>query len=154
MLTTFCIQKTKFHLIVERLPQRSATLLVAEKVSLGKKIVSENVHLIELKVLETLQSLSTAWLWAWMRILKFLTSEKLIVYRKFWINSRKVPIPATFSEMTGIAENVPATSEDFRRFWRRLPNDAENVWRCFDDFWAFSKLLILKDNNFNMFWFH
>ena len=33
------MQKTKFHLITERLPQRSATLLVAEKVPLGKKIV-------------------------------------------------------------------------------------------------------------------
>ena len=39
--STFRIQKTKFHLIAERLPQRSATLLVAEKVPLGKKIVSE-----------------------------------------------------------------------------------------------------------------
>ena len=42
--STFCIQKTKFHLIAERLPQRSATLFVAEKVPLVKKIVSENVY--------------------------------------------------------------------------------------------------------------
>ena len=40
MHTTFCIQKSKFHLIAERLPQQSATLLVDEKVPLGKKIVS------------------------------------------------------------------------------------------------------------------
>ena len=49
--------------------------------------------------------------------------------------------------MTGIAENVPATFEDFRRFsegLRTLPKMSE----AFEHFRSY-----LKDNNLNMFWF-
>ena len=56
-----------------------------------------------------------------------------------------VPISVIFSEMTGIAENVPATSEDFRRFsegLRTLPKMSE----AFEHFRSY-----LKGNNFNMF---
>ena len=46
-----------------------------------------------------------------------------------------------FHLMTEISGNVPATSEDFPKTFRRLPNVAENVRTYFEDVWALPKLL-------------
>ena len=42
--------------------------------------------------------------------------------------------------------SIPATSEGFQQF-------SENFQRCSNDLWALLKLLI-KDDNFSVFWFH
>ena len=73
------------------------------------------------------------------------------------IYDNKLYLP-TFSEsnawdfclvITGISENVPATSEDFRQFsedFLTLPKMSKDVLMNFEHFWSY-----LKDNSFSMF---
>ena len=74
----------------------------------------------------------------WLSFIQRSTCQNNILANSFWVKLINAwdfrPV------MTGVSENVPATSTHFQQFSEDLQTFPKNVWSCSDNYWAILKL--------------
>ena len=74
----------------------------------------------------------------WLSFIQRSTCQNNILANSFWVKLINAwdfrPV------MTGVSENVPATSTHFQQFSEDFQTFPKNVWSCSDNYWAILKL--------------
>ena len=74
----------------------------------------------------------------WLSFIQIQTCQYNILANSFWV--KLINAWDFCPVMTGVSENVPATSTHFQQFSKDFQTLPKNVWSCSDNHWAILKL--------------